>query len=137
MNATLHYLNKANGNTENVNFDGADKEKIEAQANWYIKNNNEHGEEFELIEIVYHHGCDLINRNDIVKKANELITKAETPEARTVIKDIVSDLLMAAHTYKGFSFIAWRDGGFSQWNKDGRPEDNSKYLGDKTKIYFY
>lgn len=79
-----------------------------------------------------------MNRAAIIKRANELIANAPTPEARKDIFELVSSLLLAANEYNGFNYTEWIfEGGYERWKKDGCPEDNSPYFGDQTRRFFY
>ena len=81
--------------------------------------------------------------------ANKLILACPLQEKRLALAHYFSLILMEANMekgpmgesnnkrfYKGFSYVAWRDGGYDQWVKDGKPDDNTKYLGDKSMVYF-
>ena len=68
---------------------------------------------------------------------NRMIADAQTPERRKDIKLIGTNLLMAAKCYSGFNFTDWLEDGYRQWVAAGQPEDNTKYLGDQTKVRFY
>ena len=65
--------------------------------------------------------------------AREDITSGE----RAWIRATIERVLMDTGTYHGFNYVAWYAGGYNQWEKDGKPEDNTKYLGDLSKIFFY
>ena len=76
-------------------------------------------------------------RQLIIDRANNLIKDASTPENRVAIAIVVSDLMHAAGIYKGFNYVDWVDGGWQRWCDDGKPADNTPYLGDQTKIRYY
>lgn len=73
----------------------------------------------------------------IVLKLNEMIAAAPTPEQRLTMASIGSSFLMAANAYRGYNYVGWLDGGHEQWVKDGKPEDNTPYFGDKTMVRFF
>lgn len=68
---------------------------------------------------------------------NRMIAEAQTAERRTLIKTIGVNLLIAAKSYKGFNYTEWLDSGHAAWIAAGRPEDNTKFFGDTTKVVFY
>lgn len=78
-----------------------------------------------------------LDRAQLIQAANKMIAELHTPEARKQTADAIGRLLIAANTYKGYGYNAWRDGGYTQWMADGQPEDNGPYLGDRTMIHFY
>jgi hypothetical protein len=74
----------------------------------------------------------------IVSKLNEMIAAAPTPEQRLTLASIGSSLLMAVpKAYQGYSYVHWLGEGFDQWVRDGKPEDTTPYLGDKTMVRFF
>lgn len=73
----------------------------------------------------------------IKDELNRMIADAQTPERRADIKLIGTNLLMAAKQYNGFNYTDWLEDGYRQWIAAGQPQDNTKYLGDQTKVVFY
>lgn len=79
-----------------------------------------------------------IEVSELKSVINERIAKfAPTPEARKELESILSYILHRTGNYGGFNYVAWLDGGCERWEKDGRPLDNTPYLGDQTKVRFY
>lgn len=76
------------------------------------------------------------SRRKLVASMNELIAECPLPEARQNLINSFSSLLIRSQSYLGFGYVAWDNGGYQQWLKDGKPEDNTKYLGDQTMIKF-
>jgi hypothetical protein len=79
---------------------------------------------------------DYSERRRLIDAANNLIASAQTPELRASIAHILGKLLMESDLYRGFSYVAWLNGGFKKWRADGSPDDTTPYLGDKTLIRF-
>jgi hypothetical protein len=75
-------------------------------------------------------------RKIIVEEANNLIEKNSSPD-REILFECFSRLLLACNSYRGFNYSHWLDTGYTQWVQAGRPEDNTPYLGDQTRVRFY
>lgn len=76
-------------------------------------------------------------KQKIIDAANKMIAEAATPEKRTELKEVFTSLLMAAGYYNGYNYVDWLGGGFERWKADGKPYDNTPYLGDMTKVRFH
>ena len=59
------------------------------------------------------------------------------PQARIGIATVLEHILHETGNYHGFNYVEWLDGGCEKWRADGCPEDNTSYLGDQTKVYYY
>ena len=68
---------------------------------------------------------------------NIRIARAATPEARLVIFELASSVLMEAKSYGGFGYTDWMNGGYTRWVDAGQPDDNTPFLGDQTKRELY
>lgn len=58
-------------------------------------------------------------------------------EKRQALAGFLTTVLMETGNYAGFNYLAWMNGGCDQWRADGEPKDNTKYLGDQTRVFFY
>lgn len=72
----------------------------------------------------------------LVSKMNYLIANSPLPESRQTFINSFTCLLVECNSYKGFNYVEWEESGYSKWVADGRPGDNTHYLGDQTKINF-
>jgi len=72
----------------------------------------------------------------IKAKLNEMIANEPLPEKRKLIQEIGTLLLLALGVYNGFNYADWINGGYQRWVQDGKPKNNTPYLGDQTKIVF-
>jgi hypothetical protein len=73
--------------------------------------------------------------------ANWLLAQPDSeyrnPMFRKGIATMLEKVLVDSGNYHGFNYVDWLDHGYKQWLEDGQPEDNTKYLGDQSKVYFY
>jgi hypothetical protein len=76
-------------------------------------------------------------RKEVIQKANQLIVETTTAEGRKNIFDVISRLLIACDSYRGFNYLYWMEKGFTEWREAGSPENNIRFLGDQTMIKFY
>ena len=72
----------------------------------------------------------------VIAGMNKKMAESPLPESRQQMINYFTILLMGLQIYSGFKYIDWQNGGYDQWTKDGQPQDNTKYLGDQTKIQF-
>ena len=77
-----------------------------------------------------------IKREKLVANFNQQMALDTNAHRRVELKNIYSNILMDMDIYGGFQYVDWARGGWAQWKKDGSPADNTKYLGDQTKIKF-
>ena len=49
----------------------------------------------------------------------------------------LENILHSTKNYNGFNFIEWVNGGCDKWREDGRPSDNSKYIGKEYNRIYY
>ena len=50
----------------------------------------------------------------------------------------MSSILHDTGNYHGFNFVEWaKEGGCERWIADGSPEDNTPYLGNQKRRFFY
>lgn len=77
-----------------------------------------------------------INAAECKACINRMIAEAPTPYHRSGMQSLFTTLLMGCKVYNGFEYVDWAEGGFSRWVADGKPMDNTKYLGDQTKIRY-
>lgn len=75
----------------------------------------------------------------IKAEVNRLIAlPITTRETRKTLGVFLANLLMETGNYHGFNYIEWaQEGGFERWQKDGEPKDNTTYLGDQTRVFYY
>lgn len=77
----------------------------------------------------------------ILKRANEILAldnQHVNADFRRGVASLMEHILHQTGNYQGFNYVAWTDeGGCEQWRRDGMPVDNDKYLGDRTRIFFY
>lgn len=71
-----------------------------------------------------------------VKKFKEQINKQLenknlSQDQKKTLCYVLERVLMDTGNYKGYNSLKWINGGFEQWMKDGKPEDNSPYLGNE------
>ena len=67
--------------------------------------------------------------------ANEYCARdGGTPEFRRGVMALAMSILHETGNYRGFQYNAWSNGGYRQWIADDKPEDNTPYLGDKSRI---
>lgn len=76
------------------------------------------------------------------QEANRLMALPEsdlrTDEWREGIFALTSAILNVTGNYRGFNFVQWtEEGGFEKWDAEGRPADNTPYLGNQTRRIFY
>jgi hypothetical protein len=78
---------------------------------------------------------------DVVEKANRLLANTNerlTPEFRKGVAAVVESVLFGTGTYAGYNYLGWAvEGGVEQWRRDGEPRDNTPYLGDQTRRFYY
>jgi len=60
-----------------------------------------------------------------------------TNEVRDGLDLALNEVLHSTGNYHGFQYVDWDEGGYQQWVDDGKPEDNTKYLGNQSKKCFY
>lgn len=70
--------------------------------------------------------------NTFFKESDDGMTKE-----RRALQIFIDFILMDTGNYSGFNYLGWLRGGCAQWEKDGKPANNSKYMGDETRIVFY
>ena len=68
---------------------------------------------------------------------NQLARESVTEEFRAGICALIEEALFQTGNYHGFNFIDWAQGGHTQWIADGKPKDNSSYLGPKYKRVYH
>ena len=82
-----------------------------------------------------------MNVNKFHEWANWLLSQPDseyrTPEFRMGIATALEKILHETGNYHGFNFLEWLHGGCDKWIADGKPNDNTKYLGDQTKRIYY
>lgn len=78
-----------------------------------------------------------IKVEDLKNRINNGIRRGLTKEIRLTLAIVLADILHETGNYKGFNYIEWVEGGHAQWVNDGKPEDNSPYIGDKSLIEYY
>lgn len=68
--------------------------------------------------------------------------KLESPfvsqNAKAVYCQMIEEILMATKNYRGFNYTKWaRLGGYEKWIEDGKPADNTPYLGQEYDRFYY
>lgn len=71
------------------------------------------------------------------KMINARIEKGIDPEARQELAAVLRTVLHETGNYNGFNYVDWYNGGCDLWRAAGEPQDNTPYLGDLTKVFFY
>ena len=76
---------------------------------------------------------------DWVKKQVHTMLRESTcsPEIRLGFCSVLEQILHKTGNYNGFQYLDWLDGGCERWNADGRPKDNTPYLGDQSRRFYY
>ena len=80
-----------------------------------------------------------IDIKSIKEEANRrMAMNGISDEAISGIFCFVSGILHETGNYNGFNFVEWaKEGGCEKWIADGRPEDNTPYLGNQKRRFFY
>ena len=76
---------------------------------------------------------------ELKNTANGILANSSSkisPDFRQGIINLTEDVLMNSGNYKGFQYIKWMNGGYTQWVKDGQPKDKKLYFDDETRIEF-
>ena len=61
-----------------------------------------------------------------------------TQDVKATYCNMLEEILMATKNYKGFNYTKWaRLGGYEKWVEDGKPADNTKYLGAEYDRFYY
>lgn len=58
-------------------------------------------------------------------------------EGKAALCTLIENMLMDARMYAGFNYVYWMNGGYDEWVRDGKPEDNSRYLGYEYDRHYY
>ena len=58
-------------------------------------------------------------------------------EGKAQLCTLIENMLMDAGMYAGFNYVYWMNGGYDEWVRDGKPEDNSRYLGYEYDRHYY
>ena len=67
---------------------------------------------------------------NMVERANRILAdKKMNYEGKAALCTLIENMLMDAKMYAGFNYVYWMNGGYDEWVKDGKTEDNRKYLG--------
>jgi hypothetical protein len=77
------------------------------------------------------------SRAALVATFNQQIANAPTADSRRQLANVFESTLMSLGCYRGFGYNEWDTGGYSRWVADGRPSDNTPYLGDKSLVTLY
>ena len=73
-----------------------------------------------------------------VERANRILADTELNyEGKTYVCTLIENMLMDAGMYAGFNYVYWMNGGYDEWVRDGKPEDNSRYLGYEYDRHYY
>lgn len=82
-----------------------------------------------------------IDVDEIKKEANRLLACKENELINKEFKDgvvvLLEFILNKSGNYRGYEFIDWKNGGCSEWLKNGMPNDNREYLGDENKRFYF
>lgn len=81
-----------------------------------------------------------VNVSEVLTEANLQLSRIDataTQEFKEGICKMIENILHASGNYRGFNYIAWLNGGFEQWCKDGEPIDKSKYLDYEYDRFYY
>lgn len=73
-----------------------------------------------------------------VERANRILADEELNyEGKIYVCTLIENMLMDAGMYAGFNYVYWMNGGYDEWVRDGKPEDNRKYLGYEYDRHYY
>ena len=71
-------------------------------------------------------------------RVNEMLaTSLCSPEERMAMASVLTMILHETGNYRGFNYIEWLQDGHEQWKADGKPHDNTPYLGDQSRRVYY
>lgn len=68
---------------------------------------------------------------------HSLRQEALTQEAKEALCQLLEGVLMETGNYNGFYYLGWVNGGSVQWEKDGRPQNQTLYLGPEFNRVYY
>lgn len=79
-----------------------------------------------------------IHVQELKEHVNMMLEKSKcSDDVRHGIARVMQHVLFETNNYRGFNYVEWLDGGFKAWKADGEPEDNTKYLGNQSRIRYY
>ena len=58
-------------------------------------------------------------------------------DTRNGLSIMLEHILHETGNYHGFNYVEWRNGGCERWREDGSPADNTPYLGDQSRKFYY
>ena len=70
----------------------------------------------------YFMSAKLLKHQTVMAEGHTVLGSASTAEANQSIEDTLFSLLKAAAPFRGYQPTAWLNGGFHQWNRDGRKQ---------------
>jgi hypothetical protein len=56
---------------------------------------------------------------------------------RLGIASLLETVLHAAGQYKGYNHLGWMNGGCEAWRAAGQPADNTPFVGDDSRRFYY
>ncbi len=68
---------------------------------------------------------------------NMLAISTCSPAERDAMASVLTAILHHTDNYRGFNYTEWVQGGHDQWKADGKPNDNTPYLGDQSRKVYY
>ena len=81
----------------------------------------------------------ITQREELLKFINDkLESEFITQDVKATYCNMLEEILMATKNYRGFNYTKWaRMGGYEKWVEDGKPADNTKYLGQEYDRFYY
>lgn len=83
-----------------------------------------------------------MKKNEVILNAVVMANKifadrSVCQQGKRALSTLIENMLMDSKMYAGFNYIYWMDKGHSEWVRDGKPEDNSSYLGYEYDRHYY